>query len=741
MMERLLRLAKGRNLSALGRYGIAVLVVLAVAALRAALPVLTLPFLFFIPAMMGVAFALGRGPGLFGTVLSVLIAAFLFVEPAFSLALSTESWVAAALFGVITCGIVVVCDALGASLLQRDTHIADLAASRAALAESDAFLRSVLSASPDCIKVLDLDARLMFMSEGGYAVMEVSDFNAIKGCPWPDFWQGEGRDKAMAAVMTARAGGRGHFRGPAATMLGNRRYWDVLVTPIFGPDGQPEKLLSVSRDTTDTWEVEEALRASEAYWRGLFERLTEGFIVGEVLRDQSGKITDWRYVDVNAAWGGLVGIDPSKAIGHTIREVFPGIEDAWVNEFADVVRTGQPIGFTRQVGSLDRWYEGRAFPLGGERFGVLFLEVSDRVLADKRRDALLELGDRLRDLDQVSALGQTAAEIMARVTGASRAGYGVVDPARETVDVQTDWCAPGHASVSGVHSSRTFGSYIEDLKQGEVVAIEDVASDPRTHVTAQALLAIGVKVLLNIPIMERGQIAGIAFVHYADPHVFSAEELAFIRSVGDRVQTAVAQLQAEERQRILNHELSHRLKNTLAMVLSIATQTLRSVPDQGPVETFEKRVLALSSAHDILLRQDWVSAPLAAVAETVLGNFAQEDRFDVAGPEIALGARAALSTALLLHELGTNAAKYGALSGELGRVAVKWRLQGEGDGQELVLDWSESGGPPVMPPSRRGFGSRLIRMGLVGTGGVTIDYPATGLHASMCAPVLQLTQA
>ena len=112
------------------------------------------------------------------------------------------------------------------------------------------FLRSVLASSSDCIKVLDLDGRLVFMSEGGQRVMEVSDFNAIRGCPWPDFWQDQGNTDARAAVEAAKAGGAGHFQGAANTMAGTPRYWDVRVTPILGQDGRPQRLLSVSRDIT-----------------------------------------------------------------------------------------------------------------------------------------------------------------------------------------------------------------------------------------------------------------------------------------------------------------------------------------------------------------------------------------------------------------------------------------------------------------------------------------------------------
>jgi len=119
------------------------------------------------------------------------------------------------------------------------------------------FMRSVLAASDDCIKVIDLDGKLSFMSEGGQRVMEVSDFNAIAGCPWPDFWQGEGNIDAKHAIAEAKAGRSYRFQGAANTAAGNPRYWDVKVSPIVGSDGQPESILSVSRDITELKVAEE----------------------------------------------------------------------------------------------------------------------------------------------------------------------------------------------------------------------------------------------------------------------------------------------------------------------------------------------------------------------------------------------------------------------------------------------------------------------------------------------------
>ena len=122
------------------------------------------------------------------------------------------------------------------------------------------FLRGVLASSPDCIKVLDLEGRLSFMTEGGQHVMEVSDFNEILGCPWPDFWKGQGNLDAHAALAAAQAGGIGRFVGEANTMKNKPKWWDVIVSPMPGPDGKPEKLLCVSRDITATRKAEEQSR-------------------------------------------------------------------------------------------------------------------------------------------------------------------------------------------------------------------------------------------------------------------------------------------------------------------------------------------------------------------------------------------------------------------------------------------------------------------------------------------------
>jgi PAS domain S-box-containing protein len=191
---------------------------------------------------------------------------------------------------------------------------------------------------------------------------------------------------------------------------------------------------------------------------------------------------------------------------------------------------------------------------------------------------------------------------------------------------------------------------------------------------------------------------------------------------------------AEEHQRLLINELNHRVKNSLATVQAIAFQTLRgniSLPEARA--RFEARLIALSKAHNLLTEQNWERAALERVVRDATEHLGGERRFTVSGPEVWLSPRAALALALALHELGTNAAKYGALSADGGRVDIAWTDQNS----TLCLDWKEHGGPPVTAPVRRGFGSRLIEQGLAGDlgGEARIAFEPDGLRCTVEAAI------
>ncbi len=599
------------------------------------------------------------------------------------------------------------------------------------------FMRSVLASSADCIKVLDLDGGLTFMSEGGMQVMEVSDFNDVKGCPWPDFWHDKGHIDALAALDAARAGGVGHFQGAADTYRGTPKWWDVQVTPILDADGRPEKILSISRDITDQKSVEDRLAASEGRWRGLFEGMQEGFFLGELVRDAEGRATDYRFLEINPAFAQQSGLPPDS-IGQTIRSFVPDIDQWLIDKYARVVETGEPTLFEISVPSLGRSFEARANKELGERFSCMFLDVTERKQADARRAAMIELGDRLRDVGDETEISRIAAEIMGRTLGLSHAGYGQVDPDAETIQVAQGWTAPGLTGISGLHRFRDYGSYIEDLKAGRNVIIGDVSRDPRTAGDADALSAISARGLLNLPVLERGRFVALFYALKPQAGNWSSEDIAFLRNVADRTRSAIARIEAEEQQRLLNHELSHRMKNMLAMVQSIATQTMRGAADLDTArKVLANRLIALGRAHDLLLVGSLSKAPLASVIENALEiHRDRPERFALDGPAVMVGSKAALSLSLILHELATNAAKYGALSNADGRVSITGTVDGDGEDATVTLRWIEAGGPPVTPPTRTGFGTRLIGRGLAGSfdGTVDLSYPPQGVVCTIVAP-------
>ena len=204
---------------------------------------------------------------------------------------------------------------------------------------------------------------------------------------------------------------------------------------------------------------------------------------------------------------------------------------------------------------------------------------------------------------------------------------------------------------------------------------------------------------------------------------------------------------AEEHQRLLTGELQHRVKNTLAMVQAIANQTFRNAADMDAArDAFSARLILLGRAHDILTRASWTEAPIADVVDGALAvhQGGAGTRIRVSGPGVLLAAKPALALALALHELATNAAKYGALSTAEGGVDLRWHVVHEAAEPRFCLTWSETGGPPILaPPVRRGFGSRLIERSFSVEVGceVRLTFAPTGLICRLEAPLAAMQEA
>jgi two-component system, chemotaxis family, CheB/CheR fusion protein len=203
------------------------------------------------------------------------------------------------------------------------------------------------------------------------------------------------------------------------------------------------------------------------------------------------------------------------------------------------------------------------------------------------------------------------------------------------------------------------------------------------------------------------------------------------------IEDVTANVESEAIRETLIGELSHRVKNMLAMVQSIGSQTVRQSGSLGEFKAaFEGRLHALGRAHDLLVAEDWSRADLDQLIRRTLEPYGLGERITISGPSLNLTPEAGVAMAMVLNELATNAVKYGALSNQSGHLEVKWQLDGSASGQWVHLQWIETGGPPVTPPSRRGFGSSLIERSITHQleGTATPDFRAEGLYYEIAFP-------
>ncbi|HJO64017.1 MAG TPA: PAS domain-containing protein, partial [Sphingomonas sanguinis] len=369
---------------------------------------------------------------------------------------------------------------------------------------------------------------------------------------WPELWP-----EIAPLIDRVFAGESMAFRDQPLNMMRHGypelTWYDFAYSPVRGDAGEVAGLLNITSESTvrvraqqERDRAEADLSSTDAKWRELFETLEEGFVLGEVVRDQAGRIVDLRYIEVNNAWYDLVGIERGSVVGRTVREVIPGIEDEWVMESARVVETGEAIRFTRQVGDLDRWYDGICQPAGGDRFTLLFLEVTDRVRSDRRREALAELGRALTAINDPGDVVRAATAIIGRTLGVGRVGYGAVGEDGETITIPNDWTAQGYPSLAGTYRMDDYGGYAEDLRQGRTVVIPDIRLDPRTSGDTAPLESVSVRSLVNRSIVEKGRTVAILYVNDGAPRDWTPEDLQFIADAGNRTWTAIERRRAEK---------------------------------------------------------------------------------------------------------------------------------------------------------------------------------------------------
>ncbi|SMF02136.1 Two-component sensor histidine kinase, contains HisKA and HATPase domains [Tistlia consotensis] len=261
------------------------------------------------------------------------------------------------------------------------------------------------------------------------------------------------------------------------------------------------------------------------------------------------------------------------------------------------------------------------------------------------------------------------------------------------------------------------------LESGQPIFVQDLPSDPR-FVGPELLVSHGVRSGLSVAIGDVGWPLGVIGVHSREIRSFDEHDVQFLQAVANVLAATIQRDETARHQEVLLAELQHRVKNSLATVQAIASLSFRNTTGIGAdLQVFRDRIRALSAAHDLLFRTGWRAIELAQIVRSQLGPF--QDRTNriivEGGGPVALSSNEAMEMGMVLHELATNAAKYGALSSEAGGVRIAWSATKSGAGRRLVFDWRESGGPPVSPPATRGIGTTLIASAFHGLRGASVD--------------------
>lgn len=505
-------------------------------------------------------------------------------------------------------------------------------------------------------------------------------------------------------VLKAVLGGDSlSFKDKQLVLTRNRGSEDVWMNLDFSPvrddQGVPAGALVIVTETTAWIYAEQAQRESEERFRTLADNIAQF----AWMADETGSIF-W----YNKRWFDYTGTTLDEMKGWGWRSVHhPDHVDRVVQKISHCFATGEVWEDTFPLRGRDgsyRWFLSRAMPIRDETTGKVVhwfgtnTDITEHLIEAERNAQLATIVST--SPDAIISLSQEGTVLSWNPGAEQMFGYA----ADEII---------GHSEriLFADGADDEFDDKYRHLRDGD-------------HVSGDAVRRRKDGSLFNVAInaapMRRpdGRIVGFS---------------AVIRDISDRKR-------AEKHLRVVMRELSHRTKNLLAVIMAMVRQTARASNDVNVLQSeLIQRLQSLSASHDLLVAQDWAGASVEQLVHAVLQPFigAEAAALDCEGPTAIINATAAQNLGLALHELATNAAKYGALSDTKGRVKVRWELDTDSpDAPRLSFEWAEHGGPPVDPPKRKGFGHVVIERVAAQALNTKVNYefPAEGVRWSIVVP-------
>ena len=437
---------------------------------------------------------------------------------------------------------------------------------------------SLLLRSPVPIVMLWGEDGIMLYNDA-YSVFAGGRHPGQLGCKvregWPEV--AEFNDNVMRVGL---AGGTLIYKDQELTLYRNgqraeRLTMDLNYSPVLDESGTPAGVICVFADTTERVAADRRLTIERERQRLMLQKMP-GFVA--LLSEPAH-----RFLYVNDAFVKLSG--KRTFVGQTVRDVFPELAGQGFFERLDqVFSSGKsltaralPIALRRLDGN--RFIDFQFEPVRDDEGTVtgIFVggyDVTDRVREERRREALLKLDDRLREIDDTHECAYVSAEILGDALAACRVGYGDIDTRAGTITVGRTWSLPGLTDVSGPHDFADYGTYVDELRSGRTVTVTDVEEDPRTKDRAAVFHALGIRAFLDAPVMEAGRAVVEVFVHSATRRIWTEEDVVLAHEFAERTRATIARKEAEQELRLLNETLERRVGERTAELMK-AEESLR----------------------------------------------------------------------------------------------------------------------------------------------------------------------
>jgi len=411
----------------------------------------------------------------------------------------------------------------------------------------------ILDRSDDCIKVLDLDGRILFMSRGGQVLLGIQDITPFLNTSWIEFWQGVDQQAAREAIVRARAGEVCTFQGYCPTPSNEPKWWECKVSPMQGGDGQVEQLLCISRDITERRQIEEKRRQAEEQLRESEERyraIVNQAVTGVACTDLDGKL-----MLVNQKYCDITGYSADELYQRRMQDItHPEDLPRNVALFMRMRTDGTPFEiekrYIRKDGSIV-WVNNSVYVIcdrDGKPQSVvaIVLDITERKRAELNADFLTTVTQDLAEATCVEDIIQTVGEQLNRYLQVSICAFVEIDESAEVATVDHCWHQKNEPSLVGVYHLPDFvtAEFSQAAKLGQTFIVQDVNADPRIA-DPQRLAPLKIASLINIPLIRDGRWKFILGIYHQTPYNWRSDEIDLMRELANRIWTKLERTRVE----------------------------------------------------------------------------------------------------------------------------------------------------------------------------------------------------